>query len=72
MKENKTYGWMYHEKPSNPNHMRNLALQELRVGNRSTVSKKERSKRTLRLMLPAWLNGRTPKDLEKMSDEMED
>ena len=72
MNEKKVPGWMYQEKPTNPNHLRNLALQELRMGNQSSGSKKERAKRTLRLMLPTWLSGRTTKDLEQMSSELDD
>lgn len=37
----------------NPNRIRNLALQELRGGKEPCVSKTEKPKKTLRLMLPA-------------------
>ncbi len=49
----------------NPNRMRNFALQELRNGKEPRVSEKEKSKKSLRLLLPSWLGGRAGKDLEK-------
>ncbi len=49
----------------NPNRMRNFALQELRNSKEPCVSKEERPKKSLRLLLPAWLGGRAGKALEK-------
>jgi hypothetical protein len=53
----------------NPNRMRNFALQELRGGKEPRVNEKERPKKSLRLMLPAWLGGRAGKDLDKIRKE---
>lgn len=49
--------------PAN-NSMRNLAIEEL------SAPKRRRSRRSLRLMLPAWLSGRAIKDAEEMSKNM--
>ena len=53
----------------NPNRMRNFALQELRGGKEPRVNEKERPKKSLRLMLPAWLGGGAGKDLDKIRKE---
>ena len=52
----------------NPNRMRNLALQELRNSKEPRLDEKEKSKKSLRLMLPAWLGGKAAKDLEKQEE----
>ena len=64
MNEKKTPGWMYQERPANPNPMRNFALREL--------GDSPKGKRSLRLMLPAWLGGRAGKDLETMSEDFKE
>ena len=45
--------------------MRSLALDEL------SAPKKQRSHRSLRLMLPSWLTRRTVRDAEEMAENME-
>ena len=52
------------ERTPNPNAMRNFAIEEL------STPKRRRSRRALRLMLPAWLSGRATKDAEKMAENM--
>ena len=44
--------------------MRSFAMDEL------DAPKRRRAKRSLRLMLPAWLTGRTVKDAEEMAENM--
>ena len=57
---------------SNPmrNSMRNVALRELTEEKDPNLNKKGRQKKTFLMMLPAWLKGRTRKDLEQMEKEM--
>lgn len=45
--------------------MRNLAIEEL-----TAPPKKRRGRRSLRLMLPAWLSGKTARDHKKMEEDM--
>lgn len=52
----------------NPNNMRNFALQELRKGKEPCVNEKERHKKSLRLILPAWLERKAVRDLEKQEE----
>lgn len=52
------------EKAANPNAMRNLAMEEL------SAPRRRRGRRSLRLMLPAWLTGRAVADAEEMAENM--
>ena len=52
------------ERAANPNSMRNLAMEEL------SAPRRRQSRRSLRLMLPAWLTGRAVKDAEEMAENM--
>lgn len=54
-----TYRIRQFDTPVN-NSMRNLAMEEL------SAPKRRRARRSLRLMLPAWLVGRATKDAEEM------
>ena len=55
-------------KLDNPNRMRNFALQEPRNSREPCVGEKEKPKKSLRLILPAWLGGRAGKELEKSQE----
>lgn len=46
------------------NSMQSFAMHEL------NAPKRRRSRRSLRLMLPAWLTGRAVKDAEEMAENM--
>ena len=52
------------ERAATPNSMRNLAMEEL------SAPRRRQSRRSLRLMLPAWLTGRAVKDAEEMAENM--
>ena len=51
------------DSPVKPN-MRSFAMDAL------DAPKRRRAKRSLRLMLPAWLTGRAVKDAEEMAENM--
>ena len=50
----------------NPRNMQNLALREL---TESRGSRKQRAKRSLRIMLPAWLSGKAVQDAEQVEKD---
>lgn len=51
----------------NPRNMQNFALREL---TEKRGSQKQRAKRSLRILLPAWLSRRATKAVEQMEEEM--
>lgn len=68
MKENGMPYWARSEKPSfETRQMRRLALQELTV---KRGSPKLRARRSLRIILPAWLSGRTTQASEQMEKDI--
>lgn len=50
----------------NPGSMRNLGLREL---TETRGSQKQRARRSLRIMLPAWLSGRAIQAARKVEEE---
>lgn len=55
------------EKPTvNPRNMQNLALREL---TETRGSKKQRAKRSLRILLPAWLSGKAVQDTTQVEKD---
>jgi len=51
----------------NPRNMQTLALREL---TEKRGSEKQRARRSLRIMLPAWLSGRATEDAKQAEKEM--
>lgn len=51
----------------NPRNMQNFALREL---TEKRGSPKQRAKRSLRILLPAWLSRKATQDAEQMDEEM--
>ena len=54
------------EKAANPRNMQNFALREL---TETRGSKKQRAKRSLRIILPAWLSGKATQDAEQVEKD---
>ena len=50
----------------NPRNMQNFALREL---TEKRGSQKQRAKRSLRILLPAWISRRTTQAIEQVEDD---
>lgn len=57
---------------ANPQPIRNMAMRELTREKDPNLSKKQRQRKSLLMMLPPWLKGKTKRDLEKMASDMEE